>query len=461
MSQQDEQLKLGCILPVPTETIATPLPLQHTDVNAKITGAVANVTVTQRFNNHLTEAISLRYLFPLPHEAAIVDYKITIGSRTIKAKMEEKEAARQTYETAAQQGQRASLLEQQRPNLFSIELANVQPGETILTEVTYEERLKYEDGFYEYTMPLGITPRYHSPNIVQHRSTADVEAPVTADNSQVGPVEIRVSIDAGVPLPDPISRTHPIVITRQDERHVSLTLGEGRHIPNKDFVLRFAVSGEKMQSAAWSSRSDEGDTSLLMLIPPRLDLNESAAPREFIFVVDRSGSMSGGPMEQSVNALKACLRALSDADTFLIQAFDDRIEWFDIKPRPVTQANIDAADKWLGSVDARGGTEILPAIAAALTLPADKERQRYVVFLTDGAVSADDQAIAQIARQRGDARVFSFGIGPSVNRYLLSKMAQMGRGVAEFLGVDDDIEGALTRFQDRVSYPALLDLAIT
>lgn len=456
-----DELKLGCILPVPDEATATPLPLQHTGVTARITGAMAQVTVQQRFGNPLTEVIAVRYLFPLPHEAAVVDYTITIGTRTIKAQMQEREAARRTYEEAAQQGQRASLLEQQRPNLFTIEIANVQPGETILTEVVYEERLKYEDGAYEFVFPMGITPRYHSRKIVQMRSTAEIDAPVTADNTDVGPVEIKVILDAGVPLTaDPTSRTHPITLTREGARHVSLAL-EGKHIPNKDFVLRYKVSSDKMQSAAWSSKSDDGDTALLMLIPPRLDLNDAPAPREFIFVIDRSGSMIGEPIQQAVNALKACLRALSEQDTFLIQAFDDKVEWFDQKPRPVTQANINAADTWLNSVDARGGTEIMGAIQASLSLPVDQERQRYVVFLTDGAVSADEQAIAQIAKQRGNARIFSFGIGPSVNRYLLSKMAQMGRGVAEFLGAQDDIEGALTRFQDRVSYPALLDLSLS
>ena len=456
-----DELKLGCILPVPDEAAATALPLQHTGVTARITGAMAQVTVQQRFGNPLTEAIAVRYLFPLPHEAAVVDYTITIGTRTIKAQMQEREAARRTYEEAAQQGQRASLLEQQRPNLFTIEIANVQPGETILTEVVYEERLKYEDGAYEFVFPMGITPRYHSRKIVQTRSNAEIDAPVTADNTDVGPVEIKVILDAGVPLTaDPISRTHPITLTREGARHVSLTL-EGKHIPNKDFVLRYSVSSDKMQSAAWSSKSDDGDTALLMLIPPRLDLKDAPAPREFIFVIDRSGSMMGEPIQQAVNALKACLRALSEHDTFLIQAFDDKVEWFDQKPRPVTQANINAADTWLNTVDARGGTEIMGAIQASLSLPVDQERQRYVVFLTDGAVSADDQAIAQIAKQRGTARIFSFGIGPSVNRYLLSKMAQMGRGVAEFLGAQDDIEGALTRFQDRVSYPALLDLSLS
>lgn len=456
----DEQLKLGCILPVPDAVEASPLPLQHTGVTARITGAIAQVTVQQRFGNPLTEAIALRYLFPLPHEAAVVDYTITIGSRTIKAQMQERDAARRTYEEAAQQGQRASLLEQQRPNLFTIEIANVQPGETILTEVVYEERLKYEDGAYEFVFPMGITPRYHSRTGFQTRSTADVDAPVTEKHEDVGPVEINVRLDAGVPLTaDPVSRTHPITVTRQDARHVSLSL-EGKHIPNKDFVLRYSVSTDQMQSAAWSSKSDEGDTALLMLIPPRLNLSEDPAPREFIFVIDRSGSMSGDPIQQAVNALKACLRALSEQDTFTIQAFDDHIEWFNQKPLPVTQDNINAADRWLSNVDARGGTEIMGAIQASLSLPVDKERQRYVVFLTDGAVSADDQAIAQIAKQRGNARIFTFGIGPSVNRYLLSKMAQMGRGVAEFLGAQDDIEGALTRFQDRVSYPALLDLAL-
>jgi Ca-activated chloride channel family protein len=455
---QLETLKLGAVIPS-GENDASPLPLQSTEVTARVVGAVASVTVVQTFGNPFAKPVDLRYLFPLPEAAAVIDYTITIGERAIRASVKEREAARQTYQRAVAEGKRASLLEQQRPNLFTIEIGNVQPGESIRTEIIYEDRLPYSDGAYEFVFPMGITPRYHRPSESPVEARA-VDAPIALDESGVAPVTLSVSIDAGANVSAIATLTHTITVTKADAAHFSVTLSE-RTIPNRDFVLTYEVATESVSAAAWISRDEDADTALITLLPPKLDVTQPIPPREFVFVVDRSGSMSHDPMEQAKNALRSCLRALGERDTFFIQAFDDRIEWFDEKARPVTQAHIDAAETWLNSVHARGGTEILGAIDAAFAIPNDPERTRCIIFLTDGAVSADDAAIRKLAAARGDARVFTFGIGSAVNRYILRKLAQIGRGAAEFIGNDDDIEKVLTRFQNRISYPALMDIALT
>jgi Ca-activated chloride channel homolog len=246
---------------------------------------------------------------------------------------------------------------------------------------------------------------------------------------------------------------------RQDERRFTVMLPADT-LPNKDFVLRYSVASGAVQPVAWVSAEAGVETMLLTLLPPRLTDDIAPEPREFIFVVDRSGSMNGGPLEQAKNALRACLRAMNPTDSFTIQAFDDKIEWFDPRPQSVTQETVNRADKWLDTIHSRGGTEIVPAITAALSISADAARQRYVVFLTDGAVSAEEQAQANVKKLRGTARLFTFGIGSSVNRALLAKMAEVGRGIAEFLQLHEDIETAITRFQDRVSYPVLQDLVL-
>lgn len=453
--EHEMDFKMG-VLVVPGE-VASPLPLKRTTVTGQITGAVASITVTQHFGNPSPAPIDLEYLFPLPHEAAVVDYQITIGERIIKAEIKEAQAARQKYLEAVSQGQRASLLEQRRPNLFSIQIGNVQPGETIITELHYDERLKYRDGEYEFVFPLGITPRYHRPGTTVEEARG-VSAPVTLDETDVAPIEITLSLLPGLPIEPPVSRSHPIQVTPRGQ-DFDLCLAE-RTIPNKDFVLRYKVSADLVRTAWWSSLDGDLETALILLLPPRFDAALQPAAREFIFVIDRSGSMQGKPIEQAKNALRACIRALNESDTFTIQAFDNEIEWFNPRTLPITQDNVTAADRWLDEVRGRGGTEIVPAIEAALKLSADSDRVRFVVFLTDGAVSAEEDSLRQINRHRGKARVFSFGIGPSVNRYLLAKMAQMGRGTAEFLGLNDDIEAAITRFQDRVSYPALQDIRL-
>lgn len=454
-----EDLKLGTILVIQEEADASPLPLEATAVTGEVIGAIAQMTVTQRFGNPFKTPIEVEYLFPLPHNAVVIDYEITIGTRTIKAHIKEIEAAQRAYRQAVSEGKRASLLEQRRPNLFTIRVGNIQPGESIATKLHYEERLKYEDNAYELVFPMGITPRYHSPT--EHPETAKAaDAPLALDETKIAPVTLELTVDAGVNVMNTVSRTHNIDLMQKDEGKFGVKL-VGRNIPNKDFVLRYEVAQDAIQTAVWSSKDDDADTAVVTILPPRLDITADPAPREFIFVIDRSGSMSSGPITQAKNALKACLRALGDKDTFMLLAFDTQLEWLANDPYPVTQANIEAAEQWLSQIDARGGTEIMSAINSALLVPVDKERMRYVVFLTDGAVSADEKAIRSIAQQRGNARIFTFGIGPSVNRFLLDKMAQMGRGTAEFMGVNDDIEKTLTRFQDRVSYPALLDMALT
>jgi Ca-activated chloride channel family protein len=248
-------------------------------------------------------------------------------------------------------------------------------------------------------------------------------------------------------------------VTSIDERRFSVRLA-GHTIPNKDFVLRYKVAEAELSAAAWSSASEGGAAVLITALPPRLTEEFEPSPREFVFVIDRSGSMTGGPILQARNALRACLRSLGEQDSFNILGFDHQIEWMSESACGVTQPEIERADRWLEKIDARGGTEILEAIDAALKLSADRERQRYIVFLTDGAVSADEEAMRRVERGIGSARLFTFGIGPSVNRALLARMAELGRGTVEFLQLNEDIEEAIIRFQDRVAYPVLQDLTL-
>jgi len=445
---------MGCLLVTNSATTSS-LPLEHTDVVAHVSGPLASVSVTQRFGNSFAEPVELAYLFPLPHGAAIVDYELRIGQRVIRADIKEVEDARRTYATARDQGQRAGLLEQRRPNLFSVELANVQPGETILATVRYQERLRYDDGCYSFILPMGITPKYHH----NPPEAASMDAPVASKGAAIGTVDISLTIDAGGPADDPRSSSHEVEITRMDDRRFGVRL-LGDIIPNKDFVLRYTVAHAAVRATATSSISEGGATVLVTAIPPRLADEFEPAPREFIFVIDRSGSMQGQPLLQARNALRSCLRSMGPQDSFNIQAFDDRVEWFSQSASAVIQDKVDRADSWLENINARGGTDILGAIDSVLMLSPDPERQRYIVFLTDGAVSADDEALRRIQRQIGRARLFTFGVGPSVNRSLLVRIAELGHGTAEFLQLNEDIEGAIIRFQDRVAYPVLQDLKL-
>ena len=451
----DPELKLGRI--VIADELASPLPLESTDVTAQVLGPMASVSVVQRFGNPLHEPAEIDYLFPLPHQGAIVHFELQIGERRVEGELQELERARAAYEEARQEGRRAGLLEERRPNLFSIRIANVLPGEQILATMRYQARLAYDDGDYEFVFPMGITPKFHDP---EHPGEGTgTSAPLAGVEEPIGPVEISLSVDAGTPAGDPTSPSHPILVTRLDKRRFTVRLA-GHQIPDHDFVLRYPVARDAVAAAAWTAAGDDGDYFMATLLPPAMDEEASPPPREFVFVLDRSGSMSGQPIEQARNALRACLRTLNQEDLFRILLFDNRLEWFRTEPSAVTQDEIDEADAYLAAVGGRGGTQIVGALKAALGLPADPERNRYLVFLTDGAVSAEARALEDVRRAIGAARLFTFGIGPSVNRALLSRLARLGRGTAEFLGLDEDIEGAIIRFQDRVSFPVLSNLKL-
>jgi Ca-activated chloride channel family protein len=451
-----ESTRLGMLVPVNEED--SPLPLEHTTVTAQVVGPLNTVAVTQRFTNPFSEPVELEYLFPLPHTAAIVDFELRIGSRTIQGDLQEIEQAREDYEKARREGRYAGLLEERRPNLFAVRIANVLPGEALLTTMRYQERLAYDDGCYAFIFPMGLTPKYHSPG--NPEESRGVDAPIAGAGEHIGGVEISLAVDAGLPYGDPSSPSHKIETARLDDRRFSVRLGE-LSIPDHDFVLRYPVARDKVSMAAWRAKGPDADYFFASLLPPAVEGAPSEPPaREFIFVLDRSGSMSGGPIGQARNALRACLRSLNPQDQFSLLLFDNQLEWYRPKPCQVSQAEIDQADAYLSQVEGRGGTEIIPALQAALAQPYDEKYQRYIVFLTDGAVSAEERAFDQVRRNIGKARLFTFGIGPSVNRALLGRLAQLGRGTAEFLQLDEDIEGAILRFQDRVSFPALTDLSL-
>jgi Ca-activated chloride channel homolog len=448
-----ETLMLGTMV-IPGE-IESSLPLEHTAVVAQVTGPIASVSVTQRFGNPFDHPIDLTYLFPLPQDAAVVGFELRVGSRVVHSRVEEAEAARQAFDVARESGKRAGLVEERRPNLFSIDLANIQQGETILATMRYHERLRFDDGEYRFVFPMGLTPKYHR----DPREAERTDSALATAGSPIGTVDIQVAIDAGIGLEDPKSPSHAIEVSRLDERRVSVRTA-GEIIPNKDLVIRYRVAEDDVRGAAWTAKGKAASTLLLTAIPPRLDAAAEPAPREFVFVIDRSGSMTGGPMDQAKNALRACIRSLGTGDTFAILAFDDHLEWHQQRSVVVTQAAVKAADTWLSSVYARGGTEITRAVEAALDLPVDSSRQRYILFLTDGAVSSEREVLAVVRKRIGGGRMFTFGIGPSVNRALLTGMASAGKGTAEFLQVDEDLEEALIRFQDRVSYPAVQDVRV-
>lgn len=431
-----------------------PCPLKHTSVKTEISGSISRVVVTQQFENPFTERIEAVYTFPLPQNAAVDDMTMNVGERIIRGKILPRQQAQAVYEGAKARGYTASLLDQERPNIFTQSVANILPGNQVTITISYVETLRYEDGAYEFVFPMVVGPRYNP------RSVHDAAriAPPLAERSGHD-ISLEVNLDAGVIVDNLESRTHPVHIERPGPAHARLRLQGGTTIPNKDFILRYHVAGKAIQDAVLTHRSDKGGFFSLMLQPPDRIGADDVTPKELVFVLDTSGSMAGFPIEKAKETMKLALDNLYPDDTFNLITFSGDTRILFEQPVRATKRNLRQAQDFLASTTGYGGTEMMSAIKAALE-PSDRQSHvRIVCFMTDGFVGNDMQIIAEVQKYK-NARVFAFGVGNSVNRFLLDNMASAGGGEVEYVGLQDDGSAAAKRFHQRVRNPLLTDISI-
>ncbi len=443
-------------------------PLKNTDVQADITGFLSRVKVTQEFENNFSEKIEAVYVFPLPQNAAVDDMTMRIGERVVRGKIMKREEAREVYDAAKANGQVASLLDQERPNIFTQSVANILPGEKIVIEISYVETLKYEDGSYEFMFPMVVGPRYIPGNVnAQGTGTAQVPdaskitPPVAADRAGHD-ISIRVHLDAGVPVETVGSKSHQIESAALSAGSYDIKLKNDRTIPNKDFILRYDVAGKKIEDAVLTHRAgsdSRGGYFTMILQPPDRVEAKDVTPKEIVFVLDTSGSMEGFPIEKAKESMKMALDGLYPQDTFNLITFAGDTHVLFEKPVPATPENLQAAQEFLATRKGGGGTEMMKAIKTALDPSDSQQHLRIVCFMTDGYVGNDLEIIGEI-QKHPNARVFSFGIGSSVNRLLLDKMADEGRGEVEYVSLEDDGSAAAKRFHERVRAPLLTDISL-
>lgn len=434
-------------------------PLKNTDVKAEISGFLTRVTVTQTFQNPFAEKIEAVYIFPLPNDAAVDDMTIQIGDRFIKSKIMERQKAQEVYETAKQEGKTAALLEQQRPNIFTQSVANITPNAEIKVVISYVETLKYADGAYEFAFPMTVGERY-IPFSSREAGVTDAEkiSPASTD-LPLHRVSLEVKLDAGVSIESLNSNTHEIESQPFSASRFFVKLKNEGEIPNRDFVLKFKTAGEKIEDALLTHRAENGGFFTLILQPPDRIFPADATPKEIVFVLDTSGSMNGFPIEKAKEAMMLTLGGLNPQDTFnLITFAGDTNILFDA-PVPATRENLKKAKDFLVSRQSAGGTEMMTAIRAALAPSASQNHVRIVCFMTDGLVGNEFEIINEVKKHK-NARVFSFGIGGSVNRFLLDEMAREGRGEVEYVNLTDDGSAAARRFFERVRNPLLTDISI-
>src|SRR5689334_20915363 len=472
-AQNENQITQGTLQSVDASgKVKAVCPLKHTDVKAQISGFLSRVTVTQEFENPFKEKIEAVYTFPLPQNAAVDDMTMLVGDRTVRGKILRREEAQAVYEAAKNNGQTASLLEQERPNIFTQSVANILPGEQIKITISYVETLKYEDGSYEFVFPMVVGPRY----VPGAATGAQGEgfAPDTdrvPDASRITPkppppgmraghdISIDVALDAGVPIDALNAKTHEVLLERPDIRRAHVTLKDQETIPNKDFILRYDVAGQKISDALLTHSTGHSGFFTLILQPPERVTVEDVTPKELVFVLDTSGSMSGFPIEKAKETMKLALDNLYPYDTFNLITFSGDEHILFPEPVPATQENLAKAQAFLESRQGGGGTEMMKAIKASMD-PSDKQDHvRIVCFMTDGYVGNDMEIISEV-QKHPNARVFAFGIGGSVNRFLLDNLAKYGRGDVEYVGLNDDGSAAAKRFHERIRNPLLTDISV-
>ena len=449
-----------------------PLPLQHTSVDARIDGYISSVNVRQKFANPFDQKIEAVYLFPLPEKAAVSEFLMIIGERKIRGILREKEEAEAIYREARRQGYQASLLVQHRPNVFEQKVANIEAGQSIDVDIQYFHTLSYNDGWYSFVFPTVVGPRYNPPGHtdpivpVPRGTTRGKSDPTTISYLRPGErsahdISINVEINAGVPIEE-LKSTHEIVASRSAPNVATVKLAALSTIPNRDFVLSFQVAGEEIRSSLMTYQDPDTDQGYftMMLYPPSSAASLARRPMEMVFVLDCSGSMSGRPLQQAKNAVSTALDQLKPDDTFQIIRFSENSSRFGATPIAATQQNIRFARQYLKRLRGTGGTQMIEGVKAALDFPHDPQRLRFVSFMTDGYIGNEVDIIAAVHDRIGDARIFSFGVGSSVNRYLLERMAKEGRGAVAYLGPRDSAVEIMSNFFGRISHPALTDLSI-
>ncbi len=457
------------------------VPLKHTGIKTEISGFVARIEVTQEFENVLPDAVEAVYVFPLPHDSAVDGMTMTVGQREIHAVIKERDEARKIYEQARNTGHTAALLDQERPNIFTQSVTNIPPSGKVQIKLSVIELLKYEAGVYEFAFPLVVGPRYIPGNPTgagDHGTMPDTDQ--VPDASRISPpvagvhssdaiaghdVSMEVNLAAGVPVGDVESTSHKILADRTGADSYHVTLADQAVRPNKDFILKYKVAGTGISDAVLAHSDKSGGYFTLILQPPDRPQEKALVPRQLIFVVDTSGSMWGFPLDMAKKTIQRALDNLRKDETFNLITFSGDTRILFPEPVPATPENVAAAKKVLAGAYGSGGTEMMKAIRTALgddagaDKPMEADPIRVVCFMTDGYVGNDADIIAEI-KKHSDARVFSFGIGTSVNRFLLTKMAEEGHGDVEFVTAPGEAQAAADRFYERVHSPVLTNISI-
>jgi len=439
------------------------LPLKGTNVEISVSGVIADVKVTQTYKNEGSRPINARYVFPASTRAAVYAMQMRMGDQIITAKIKEREKAKQEFEEAKKAGKSASLLEQNRPNVFSMSLANIIPGEQVDIDLRYTELLVPTDGVYEVDFPTVVGPRYSSQAEASAPDTDQwVKSPYLHEGQKsTSDLHISTRISAGVPIRDLSCTSHVINTEWQDATTAKVSLdGTDPNQGNRDFILRYRLSGDQIASGLILYKGQDENFFLYMAQPPERVAAASIPAREYIFVVDVSGSMEGFPLNTSKRLLRDLIGQLRPSDLFNIVLFAGDSTVLSPKSLPADQASISKAIRLLDQQRGSGGTELLAAIKQAASLPRADDYSRSIVLVTDGYVSGERGVFDYIRENLNKSNLFAFGIGTAVNRYLIEGVARAGMGEPFVVTKDTEATTAAAKFRDYIQTPVLTDMQI-
>ncbi len=445
-------------------------PVLHSEVSINVTAMVARITLRQRFINGGNVWVEGVYVFPLPETAAVDHMRLQIGDRRIEDEIRGREEAKRIYHTAKMAGNKASLLEQERANLFTTSVANIGPGEEVTVEIEFQQQVDYEQGQFSLRFPMTMTPRYipdglHSSlagRVKAVRDASRIVSPMHVGNEEINTVTLRADINMGIPLESVESLYHPIDKNYLDGGHVIVS-SKARVRSDRDFVLSWTPQAATMPRVAHfvESRGDH-DYHLVMIVPPEFkeDALLSSLAKEVVYIIDTSGSMEGESMVQAKQALLMAVARLNPEDRFNIIAFNSVTSSLYETVRPASSENVRQAINYVRDLSAGGGTEMYPALHVALKPQNADARISQVIFITDGSVGNEAELFSLINANLGQRRLFTVGIGSAPNSYFMKKAAQFGRGTYTYIGSSHEVESRMNTLFEKLARPVMTNLNV-
>ncbi len=436
-------------------------PLESTSVSVDIVGPISDVTVRQRYRNRSSRVIEAEYVFPASTGAAVHDMVMKVGERTLQAVISKREEASERFAKAREEGRTASLLEQHRPNVYQMSVTNIRPGESVEVELRYSEILRPEFEVYRFVYPTVVGPRFSKDEAEGVHKSWNANPYLQSGEAAPMDFSMRVNIRLALELSGLLS-SHEIQVAYEDKRSALVTLAQSESRgADRDFVLQYRLGGGAIESGVLAYAGAEHDTFLLVLEPPHDVPPAAVVPREYLFVVDVSGSMEGFPLETGKVLARRLLSTMKAGDRFNVMLFAGGQEVLSPQSLPATPENIEAGVTFISSARGGGGTELHAALVRAFEMDREGGRSRSIVLITDGYVNFEPKLFELVQRSLGRGNLFPFGIGTSVNRYLIEGLARLGRSEPTVVLQAPDAAAAADRFVREISTPIMTDISLS